>query len=141
MTSKSVVTWLDEMAFEAEVNGHKFVIDAEERVGGKDRGPRPKPLLLVSLAGCTGMDVVSILKKMKIGNYKFHLEVEAEQTEVHPKYYHTIYLSYIFEGNDLPVAKIKRAVELSETRYWGVSEMLRKSSKIVTKIILNGEEI
>ena len=141
MSSKSVVTWLDEMAFDVEVNGHHFTIDAEERVGGKDRGPRPKPLLLASLAGCTGMDVVSILKKMKVQNYKFHLEAEAFQTDVHPKYYHTINLYYIFEGDDLPVAKIKRAVELSETRYCGVSEMLRKSSKIITKILINGEEV
>ena len=141
MSSKSVVTWLDGMAFDVEVNGHHFTIDAEERVGGKDRGPRPKPLILASLAGCTGMDVVSILKKMKVQNYKFHLEVEALQTDVHPKYYHTIFLSYIFEGDDLPVAKLKRAVELSETRYCGVSEMLRKSSEIKTRIILNGEEI
>ncbi len=141
MSSKSVVTWLEDMAFDVEVNGHHFTIDAEERVGGKDRGPRPKPLILASLAGCTGMDVVSILAKMKVKGYKFHLEVEADQTDVHPKYYHTIRLSYIFEGENLPIAKLKRAVELSETRYCGVSEMLRKSSKIITKILLNGEEI
>ncbi len=141
MSTKSIVTWLDDMAFDVEVNGHHFTIDAEERVGGKNRGPRPKPLILASLAGCTGMDVVSILKKMKVKDYKFHLEVEALQTDVHPKYYHTIYLSYIFEGKDLPIEKLKRAVELSETRYCGVSEMLRKSSKIITKILLNGVEI
>ena len=97
MSSKSVVTWLEDMAFDVEVNGHHFTIDAEERVGGKDRGPRPKPLILASLAGCTGMDVVSILTKMKVKGYKFHLEAEADQTDVHPKYYHTIRLSYIFE--------------------------------------------
>ena len=60
------VNWLENMAFEAEVNGHKIIIDAAEPVGGENRGPRPKPLMLVALAGCTGMDVVSILKKMRI---------------------------------------------------------------------------
>ena len=54
------------MAFEAEVNGFKLMLDAEPAVGGKNQGPRPKPLTLVSLAGCTGMDVISILKKMKV---------------------------------------------------------------------------
>lgn len=141
MSSKSTATWIGDMAFDVEVNNHHFTIDADERVGGKDRGPRPKPLLLASLIGCTGMDVVSILAKMKVSGHKFHLEAEAEQTNEHPKYYHTIYLSYIFEGNNLPIDKLKRAVELSETRYCGVSEMLRKSSKIIVKIILNGKEI
>ena len=56
------VKWLDKMAFSAEVNGHEIVLDAAEKVGGEDRGPRPKPLMLAALAGCTGMDVISILK-------------------------------------------------------------------------------
>ena len=60
------VNWIKGMAFESEVNGHKIIIDAMESVGGADKGPRPKPLMLLSLAGCTGMDVVSILNKMKL---------------------------------------------------------------------------
>ncbi|MDO9576272.1 MAG: OsmC family protein [Candidatus Cloacimonadales bacterium] len=129
------------MAFDAELNGHHFVIDADEKTGGENLGPRPKGLLLSSLAGCTGMDVVSILKKMKIENCVFNLEVTADSTEEHPKTYHTIHLNYIFEGNDLPVDKLKRAVELSETRYCGVSAMLRKAAEIKTRIILNGKDI
>ena len=53
--------WLEGLAFETEVNGHKLVVDADENAGGSNRGPRPKPLMLVALAGCTGMDVISIL--------------------------------------------------------------------------------
>ncbi|MCF7794255.1 MAG: OsmC family protein [Candidatus Cloacimonetes bacterium] len=133
--------WLGDMAFDAELNNHHFTIDADLSVGGKDQGPRPKGLLLSGLAGCTGMDVVSILKKMKVTNYKLELDVDADSTSEHPKIYSKIYLSYKFEGNDLPIDKIKRAVELSETRYCGVSAMLRKSAEIETKILINGEEI
>ena len=141
MSKGTKLKWLGGMAFDAELNDHHFTIDADERVGGTDKGPRPKGLLLSGLAGCTGMDVVSILKKMKVTEYELELNASADSTEEHPKYYHTIYLDYIFTGKDLPVGKIKKAVNLSETRYCGVSEMLRKSSKIITRIILNNEEI
>lgn len=63
MNNKVDVTWTGDMSFEAEVNGFKLVIDADEKVGGQNRGPRPKPLTLASLGGCTGMDVISILKR------------------------------------------------------------------------------
>jgi putative redox protein len=139
--SSTKLKWIGDMAFDAELNGHHFKIDADEEVGGRNLGPRPKGLLLTGLAGCTGMDVVSILKKMKVTDYTFNVEVSADQTDEHPKYYHTIYLNYIFEGNDLPVDKLKRTVELSETRYCGVSAMLGKAAEIKTRIILNGEDI
>ncbi len=129
------------MAFDVQLNGHHFTIDADKSVGGKDQGPRPKGLMLSALAGCTGMDVVSILKKMKIDNYNLKLDVDADSTKEHPKVYSKIYLSYIFQGDDLPIDKLKRAVELSETRYCGVSAMLRKAAEIETKIIVNGKEI
>ncbi len=142
MTSKARLDWIDKMAFEAELNGHKFIIDsADPKFGGEDRGPRPKPLLLVALAGCTGMDVVSILKKMKVDNFKFHLDTSAEETTEHPKYYHTFRLDYVFEGENLPVEKIRKAVNLSEERYCGVSKMLKASSKLINRIIINGEVV
>lgn len=138
---KSVVTWQDKMAFEVEVNEHKFKIDAVAKVGGEDRGPRPKPLLLSALGGCTGMDVISILKKMKVVPDVFRVEVSAHSTDEHPKYYDKFVVEYIFEGKDLKLDKIKRAVELSETRYCGVSFMLKKAAEFENKIIVNGEEI
>ena len=141
MKQTSVANWLGKMTFDIELNDHHFIIDADSDVGGENKGPRPKGLLLSSLIGCTGMDVVSILKKMKVEDYKLKLEVDGELTEEHPKIYHTINLSYIFTGKDLPTEKLKRAIELSETRYCGVSEMLRKASKIDSKIIVNGEKI
>lgn len=121
-------TWKEGMAFETEINGHKFVMDADDSVGGKDEGPRPKPLLLASLAGCTGMDVISILKKMQQPFTYFNVDIEAEATEEHPKHYHTIKVIYEFKASDnLDEKKVKKAVELSQDRYCGVSALLKKA--------------
>lgn len=138
MKEKVDVRWQDEMAFEASLheNTQKIMIDATPAVGGRNLGPRPKTLLLVSLGGCTAMDVISILKKMRVTPDYFNVEVEGELTEEHPKYFHTITVNYIFRGKDLPLDKIQKAVSLSEERYCGVSEMLRKSSTIKSNIII-----
>jgi len=138
MKEKVDVKWQDEMAFEASLhdNTQKIMIDATPAVGGRNLGPRPKTLMLVSLGGCTAMDVISILKKMRVTPDYFNVEVEGELTEEHPKYFHTITVNYIFRGKDLPIDKIKKAVSLSEERYCGVTEMLRHSSKIISNIIV-----
>lgn len=136
MTEKVQMAWLDGMAFEAEVNGHKIVVDAVENVGGRNLGPRPKPLLLASLAGCTAMDVISILNKMRVEVEAFNVEVEAEQTEEHPKVYSHIKLIYKFKGKDLPMDKLQKAVDLSQERYCGVSAMLRKAAELTFEIVV-----
>lgn len=136
MKQKINTTWTENMAFEAEINGFKIIIDADEAVGGENRGPRPKGLTLVSLGGCTGMDVISILKKMRIVPEYFNVEVEGELTDEHPKYYHSIHLRYIFRGKDLPMQKLEKAVNLSQDRYCGVSAMLLKSSKLTHEIVI-----
>lgn len=130
------IDWSGDMAFKAEVNGFTLNIDADEKVGGKNSGPRPKPLLLVALGGCTGMDVVSILAKMRIVPDYFNVEIEANQTEEHPKYYDKIHLKYIFRGKDLPMAKLEKAVNLSQDRYCGVNAMLGKAAEISQEIII-----
>lgn len=141
MRQKSSVTFINNMTFDVELGGHHFNIDAGAKVGGEGNGPSPKGLLLSSLGGCTGMDVVSILRKMKVTEYELKIDVSGELTEEHPKIYHTITVEFKFVGNDLPESKLKKAVELSETKYCGVSEMLRKASEIKIKIYVNGEEI
>jgi len=141
MPHNTKISWLGKMAFDAELNDHHFTLDATEAVGGENKGPRPKGLILTAIAGCTGMDVVSILKKMKVTNYKMDIDVSGELTDEHPKVYHTISVEFKFRGNNLPESKIKKAVDLSETRYCGVSAMIRKAAKIETKIYLNNEEI
>ncbi|RLD35315.1 MAG: OsmC family peroxiredoxin [Bacteroidetes bacterium] len=136
MKQKISNIWKENMAFEADVDGFKITLDAEEAVGGENRGPRPKALTLVSLAGCTSMDVISILKKMRIVPEYFNVEVEGELTEEHPKYYHSIHVKYIFRGKDLPMEKLEKAVSLSEDRYCGVSVLLSKGAKLTSEIVV-----
>ncbi len=131
------MSWLDEMAFETELNGHKLVIDANESVGGKDRGPRPKPFMMVSLAGCTGMDVVSILKKMRVKFDNLEIKVDGELSEEHPKRYLKMKVTYIFTGENLPLEKIQKAVDLSKDRYCGVSVSYKEAMDIEYEIVLN----
>lgn len=141
MKNSTHLTWLEGMSFKSTQYDHDIILDADEKVGGTDKGTRPKVLILTALAGCTGMDVVSILKKMKVSDFKLDISVEGELTEEHPKIYHSISVTYDFFGKELPEDKIKRAVELSETKYCGVSAMLRKASKITNSIRINKGEI
>lgn len=134
MKSKIDCTWTKEMAFEADVNGFKLMLDADPAVGGQNLGPRPKPLTLVSLAGCTGMDVISILKKMRIEPTYFNVAVEGEMTDEHPKYYFRIHVIYEFRGDNLPMDKLEKAVELSRDRYCGVNALLSKGAEMSTEI-------
>ncbi|MBI9037274.1 MAG: OsmC family protein [Bacteroidales bacterium] len=136
MKNKIECNWKEKMAFEAIVNDHKIMIDANESVGGENKGPRPKPLMLVSLAGCTGMDVVSILKKMRVDFDDFSVSVEGELTDEHPKYYKNINVVYKFKGKNLPKEKLEKAVSLSKERYCGVSVMLAKATEITYEIIV-----
>lgn len=130
------VNWTGDMAFDAEVNGFNIKLDAKKEVGGKNGGPRPKPLILVALGGCTGMDVVSILKKMRVEPEYFNVEISAEMTDEHPKYYDKFHLRYIFRGKDLPMQKLEKAVKLSQERYCGVTAMLDKAATITHEIVV-----
>lgn len=132
--SKIFIDWQGDMAFEADIDGQKVMIDASPEVGGSDKGPRPKPLMLVALAGCTGMDVVSILKKMRVELDGLRVWVEAEQTEEHPKHYSSMKVIYEFKGKDLPMDKLEKAVSLSEERYCGVSAVYKKAMPVSTEI-------
>jgi len=134
MSQQAIVTWQNNMAFEATVNGHTIIMDADTSVGGQDQGPRPKILLLAGLGGCTGMDVVSILAKMKVVPEKFWMDISAELTDEHPKIYNQIKLIYYFKGENLPLDKLEKAVNLSKERYCGVSAMLSKTAEILIEI-------
>jgi putative redox protein len=127
----------EDLSFDVEVQGHKFVVDADSSAGGKDRGPRPKALLLSGLAGCTGMDVASILGKMKMPYDSFAVEVDADQTDEHPKVYDKIRIRYVFTGDELDRKKIEKAVNLSQDKYCGVTAMLGKTAEIEFEIVLN----
>lgn len=128
------LAWTDKVAFETDMDGHKVIIDASEETGGSDLGPRPKKLMLTALAGCTGIDVIMILKKMKVEPEAFNVIVEADVTEEHPKYYHKAKIVYQFKGKDLPVDKLERAVKLSEDKYCGVTAVYKKVMEMESEI-------
>ena len=135
MAETVTCTWVDKMAFDSTVTGHTIRIDGDESVGGDDSGPRPKPLLLASLAGCTAMDVIYILRKMKMEPTFFNVKADGELTEEHPKYFRSIHLVFEFKAADnLDTDKVGLAVELSQEKYCGVSAMLKESSKLTYDI-------
>jgi putative redox protein len=136
MKEKISCKWNDGMSFVGEVDGFSLTMDAKPEVGGQNLGPRPKPLVMIALAGCTAMDVVSLLKKMRIEFEYFNIEVESEMTEEHPKTFKNFHIIYQFRGKDLPLDKIERAVDLSQDKYCGVSEILRKGAAITHEIVL-----
>jgi putative redox protein len=130
----SKIEWNGKMKFKAEAgSGHEVIMDASEQNGGENSGTRPKEMLLSGLGGCTGMDVISILKKMRQTPQSFRIEVEADQTEEHPMVFKNIHLTYFFSG-DLDHEKVLRAIELSQTKFCGASEMLRKTADITYDI-------
>jgi len=135
------MTWTGGMSFDAESNGHHITLDADTEWGGKDLGPRPKPLLLIALSGCSGMDIVSLLDKMRVGEYKFRVDVDADSTTDHPVTYHTIRMHCRFWGENLPPDKVLKAVNLSVERYCGVNAMLAKAADIIVKTYINDEEV
>ncbi len=128
------MSWIDKVAFEADMDGHKMVIDATVEAGGSDLGVRPKKLMLTALAGCTGVDVIMILKKMKVVPEAFNVIVEADVTDEHPKHYNKMKIIYQFKGKNLPMDKLERAVNLSETTYCGVTAVYRKAMELETEI-------
>ncbi|MEO9851362.1 MAG: OsmC family protein [Reichenbachiella sp.] len=133
--------WKGNMSFEANVDGHKIILDADAEVGGQNQGPKPKPLLLVALAGCTGMDVVSLLKKMRVKIDDLQISVAGEPSEEHPIYYKKVKLTYLVKGQDLDKEKIEKAVRLSQERYCGVSYTLQQVAEMDYEIIYSNEEV
>ncbi len=119
-------TWKGNMAFEANVNDLPVMMDAAPEHGGQNQGPRPKELLLAAVTGCTGMDVVAILKKMQVELESFNMYIEADVTEEHPKHYTNMHLIYEFKGKKLDKSKLEKAVTLSQDKYCGVSYMFKK---------------
>lgn len=134
MTHAVETSWKGNMKFDALVSGHHVMMDALPDVGGEDQGSRPKPLLLAALAGCSGMDVVSILRKMKIEPEAFDIRVEADVAEEHPKVYTKMHVIYLFKGKDLPLDKLQKAVDLSQDKYCGVSATFKKALPITYEI-------
>ena len=126
--------WKGGLAFEADVNGHKIVMDAPVEGGGQNSGPSPKKLQLVALSGCTGMDIVSILAKMRVEIDSCSIEVQGDVADEHPKHYTRMHVIYEFKGKKLPLDKLEKAVKMSEETYCGVGALYRKAIEVSSEI-------
>ena len=129
--------WMGKMQFNALVNGHTIVMDAPERVGGEDHGPIPKPFILSALSGCTGMDVIAILRKADKRVTDFNIKVSGEISKTPPIEYVSIHLIYAFEGSEENKDAALRAVNDSQEKYCGVSHMLKKILPVTWEVTYN----
>ena len=138
--SDTQVTWVDGMQFVAESAGHSIVVDGAPGFG-RDTGMPPMRLLLLGAAGCSSMDVVHILKnRMRKALTGLRVEVEAERAEEHPKVYTRIELKYFFKGQGLKEKDVRRAIELSNTKFCSAAIMLGETAEIVTSFEIEEAE-
>jgi len=121
----TTTVWHKDHEFTSSLDHNTIKID-----GARKNGFGPKALLLAGLGGCSGIDIVDILKKMRVDFSAFSIEVKAAQTEELPKVYKDIYIAYKVKTNKKNEEKVKKAIELSLEKYCGVSAMLQKNSPI-----------
>jgi putative redox protein len=133
------VNWKQGMAFQTTTpSGHDVTLDAGEDVGGLNTGPRPTEMLLQATAACTGIDIVSILHKMRLPLERFEMEVDGVRATEHPKKFTAIHILYVLDG-DMPEERVRRAIELSVDRYCSVSHSL--NATMTYSYRLNGGEV
>jgi putative redox protein len=120
MQQELTLNWNEKMSFNTQIDGHVLNIDAADEFGGQNKGPRPKQFLLLALAGCTAMDVVSLLNKMRIEFKDFKIIVNGTLSDEHPKKYTAISLVYKVFGKNINIENVNKAVFLSKDKYCGV---------------------
>lgn len=131
------VRWTEGMQFVAEGgSGHAIVLDADAPSGGRNTGTRPLELVLLGLAGCTGVDVAFILRKMRKTFNGLEVEVESERAETHPRVFTTLRVVYRVRGVDVRERDLRKAIRLSETTYCSASAMLRQTARIESRFEL-----
>ena len=133
--------WMGKMQFNAIVNGHTVIMDAPERVGGEDNGPIPKPFVLSALSGCTGMDVVALLRKAGKELQELNLKVSGEISKQPPIEYTSVHLVYEMKGNEEDQDAALDVVMQSQEKICGVSHMLKRIMPVAWQVIYNGKEI
>ncbi|MCF8713519.1 OsmC family protein [Joostella atrarenae] len=136
-TNTVITTWKKNMQFHSTNPAGELIIDASPDDGGNGDGLRPKALMLSALAGCSGLDVASMIKKMKLDVEDFRIDIHAELTDEHPKYYNKVTVEYHFYGTDLAEKKLQRAVDLSVETYCGVMEMFRRFAEVKIETIFH----
>jgi putative redox protein len=134
------VKWKERLSFTGTAgSGFTLYLGADTAVGGDNDGFRPMELLAISLAGCTGMDVISILQKKRQDITGFEIKIDAEQAPEHPKVFTHIVIEYLIEGNQVDPAAVDRAIELSSTRYCPVQHMFGEDVIIEHRYQINGQ--
>jgi putative redox protein len=134
--------WTSGMRFEGtNADGLSVVMDSHPEHGGTAGGPAPMETLLLALAGCTGMDVIPILGKMRAPVERFAIEVEAERAEEHPRVLTAIHLRYVAAGRGLRADQVEKAVALSQEKYCSISAMLRKAAPITYEVVVTDSSV
>jgi len=133
---KMNITWTGQMSFSGSTSsGHEIKMDAATEIGGQNSGPRPTELLLHAIAGCTGIDIISILQKMRLNPSSFRIEIDGTRADEHPKRFTNIHILYALEG-ELPEEKVVRAITLSKDKYCSVSHSV--NADISVSYSING---
>ena len=127
-------TWNRKMHFESSVNDHIIHFDKLPIHGGEDKGPRPKPLILSAIGGCTGMEIVAILEKMRLKIEGLEIEVTGELNDEQPKIYKSVHIVFKVTSQNPEKQKIERAVHLATEKYCGVLAMVRHFAQVTSKI-------
>lgn len=141
MKHEVATNWAGGMRFDSLVNGHTTIMDAPERAGGKNEGPIPKPLILTALAGCTGMDVVALLRKKDITLRGLDIRVEAELSKGSPMVYISAHVIYEVQVLDPIKVEVLQVIQRSQEELCGASAMLRKAMPVTWEVQLNNELI
>lgn len=138
---KAYVKQINGISFVGKTDSNHWVtMDGPEDFLGSNAGIRPKELMLLALGGCTGSDVVSILQKKRIDVRSFEINITAEMTDDHPKVYSSMNIEYVFTGKGIKEADVERAIELSQTKYCGVTKMYEKAMTITHSFTIRNEE-
>lgn len=129
----ATLNFVDGMAFTAVANsGHELLLDSKSPEREDTRGPSPMELLLMGTAGCTAMDVISILRKKRQQVTAYQVRIHGSRASEHPMVYTDITVEHIFTGHNLSAAAVAQAIELSETKYCSASAMMRKTAKLTS---------
>lgn len=138
---KAYVKQINGISFVGKTDSNHWVtMDGPEDFHGSNAGIRPKELMLLALGGCTGSDVVAILQKKRIDVRSFEINITAEMTDDHPKVYTSMNIEYVFKGKGIKESDVERAIELSQTKYCGVTKMYEKAMAITHSFTIHNED-
>ncbi|HLC17257.1 MAG TPA: OsmC family protein [Thermodesulfovibrionia bacterium] len=131
MSVNAKITLVDGMQFAGTANsGHEVIMDAAPEVGGQNKGSRPMELVAIALGGCTGMDVISILRKKKQDVKGFEINVTGQKAEEYPKRYTSMHIEFVIKGKDISEDAVQRAVELSYDKYCAVGGTIKPGAQV-----------